>query len=205
MSASTRPFSPLARNVADLAAGRALSPREYRIRPRQARRGRVPHPRGSFPARKVSVATEPFSPVRVCCCRPRPGSCTVLAATQRACLRRGPQRHREYRIWSPLCASWPRCVSPGPLLGPAVLLAGYGNGWGFLVVAAPGRLAIWAEASAVLLFQSPGPGAFTVLDPGKPRLLPGQLPRWANPWTGLFSGAGTLRARGREPRREESR
>ena len=51
----------------------------------------------------------------------------------------------------------------GPVLRTAVLLAGYGDRWVFLLAMSslrrrpPGRRAIWAEASAVLLFQSPGP------------------------------------------------
>ena len=76
------------------------------------------------------------------------------------------------------------CAFTGPCWGPAVLL-----GWvrrGFLL-------------------PPPPPGGFTVLDPGKLRWLPGRLPRWPNPWTGPFSGAETLRAKGRERRREESR
>ena len=105
-------------------------------------------------------------------------------------------------------ASWLVCASQGsPVLGTGG--AWPGMGMGFLT----GNESLRRRRAACYMGRGfggaalpvPWPGAFTVLDPGKLRLLPGRLPRWPNPWIGPFSGAGTLRARGRARRREVSR
>ena len=170
---------------------RRQSPGEHRIRP--WRRSAHPLAAGDAtktlgqrirPRRRVGGWGGPF-PRRV---RPgglqHPGFGTVLAATGCRSLGWARQWHREYRIRSLAGASWAgMCISGEPRAGD--------------------RRCYWAGYGEVSYCRPPG--GFTVLDPGKLRLPPGRLPRWPNPWTGPFSGAGTLRARGRGRWKEESR
>src|ERR1019366_7920022 len=105
-------------------------------------------------------------------------------------------------------ASWLGCASRGPVLGAGGAI-GLGMGMDGVSYCRRPRAACYMgrgfsgekrnrpsqHISAALSVL--GAGGFTVLGPDKLRLLPGRLPRWANPWTDPFSGAETLRARGR--------
>src|ERR1017187_2261286 len=167
-----------------------------------------PRPPGRFPCWHARDAS---GGARVLGALQRPGSGTVLAATERRRREEAPMAS-EYRQIRSQQAHRGWCVHPRARVGcrRCYWLDMGMDGRGLsLYAAAPERRAISAKASAVrresARHPSAGAGGFTVLDPGKLRLLPGRLPRWPNPWTGPFSGAETHRARGRDRRGEESR